>query len=136
MARSEAKIRADKKYRKKLKRFVVELHEDEMEEVNRIKKEYSLTGKQLIRIGIDQIKHEQRIIPHARKLYAQCESFREVRKLSGLTQAKFSEIFHVPKRTIEGWDMEKTGITPYQLEMIKYILIHEGIINTKKAEED
>ena len=135
MPRSEAKIRADKKYKATLKRFVVEVHPDEMEEINDAKEKYSLSGKQLIRCALEQLHHERDIIPRAKKLYDKCTTFREVRALSGLTQMKFSEIFHIPKRTIEAWDTEKATMPPYQLELIKYFLVHEGIINTKKTEE-
>ena len=135
MPRSEAKARADKKYKATLKRFVVEVHPDEMEEINNAKKKYGLSGKQLIRCALEQLHLERETIAYAKKLYDKCATFKEVRALSGLTQMKFSEIFHIPRRTIQDWEAGTNKIAPYQLELIKYFLIHEGIINTKKTEE-
>lgn len=128
MPRSEAKIRADKKYKEKIKRLPIDLRIDEFDEVTDVKNKYNLTNKQLIRIAVDDIRLEREIRPYARKAYAEAETFRDVRALSGLTQAKFSDLFHIPLRTVEAWDVGKTTITPYQLDMIKYILINEGII--------
>lgn len=128
MPRSEAQIRADKKYREKVKRLVIDLRDDDFNEINDVKNKYNLTNKQLIRIAVDDIRLEREIRPYARKAYAEAKTFREVRALSGLTQAKFSDLFHIPKRTIEDWDSGKRAIAPYQLDMIKYILINEGIV--------
>lgn len=135
MPRSEAQRAADKKYRSKMKRFVVEVTEDDMNLITETKERFGLSNRQLIYCGIDYARHQKSLIPHAKKLYDKCTTFREVRALSGLTQMKFSEIFHIPRRTIQDWEAGANKISPYQLELIKYFLVHEGIINTKKTEE-
>lgn len=51
--------------------------------------------------------------------------FRSLRKLSGLTQAKFSEKYGIPRRTIEEWDRQTRTAPPYLLEFILCDVIEE-----------
>ena len=135
MPRSEAKIAADKKYREKLKRWGADLYIEEAEAVDEIRKKHGLTCRNFILGAAYQLQHERETIPRIKKKYDKCETFKEVRALSGLTQARFSEIFKIPRRTIQDWEAGTNKIAPYLLDMIKYVLVHEGIISTKKTEE-
>ena len=135
MPRSEAKKAADKRYKETLSRFVVELKKEELEELNAVRKRHNLTGRNFLLGSAYQLVHERETIPRIKKKYDKCETFKEVRALSGLTQARFSEIFKIPRRTIQDWEAGTNKIAPYLLDMIKYVLVHECIINTKKTEE-
>lgn len=55
-------------------------------------------------------------------------TFKELRKLSEMTQKAFSEYFGIPRRTIEDWETGKRKCTPYLLDLMKYKLEKEGII--------
>ena len=59
--------------------------------------------------------------------------FKELRRLSGMTQKAFGEYFGIPQRNIEDWERGIAKCKPYLLELMKYKLEHEGII--KKAGE-
>lgn len=54
--------------------------------------------------------------------------FKELRKLSGMTQVQFSEYFEIPKRTIEEWDRSANKCAPYLLKLMEYKLRKENII--------
>ena len=54
--------------------------------------------------------------------------FRELRKLSGMTQNAFSEYFGIPKRTIEEWDRGGRKCPSYLLDLMLYKLEKEGVI--------
>lgn len=48
---------------------------------------------------------------------------KEIRLLTGLTQAKFAEKYHIPKRTIESWEMESENgrkCNDYILELLEF----------------
>lgn len=45
-------------------------------------------------------------------------SIREIRKVTGLTQAEFAEKFHIPKRSIENWESGKRKCPEY----VNYLL--------------
>lgn len=55
-------------------------------------------------------------------------TFAELRTLSGMTQAQFSEHFNIPKRTIENWESGVRTPPDYVLELIEYNLRKENII--------
>lgn len=55
-------------------------------------------------------------------------TFKELRKLSGMTQKAFSEYFGIPRRTIEDWETEKRKCSPYLLDLMQYKLEKENII--------
>ena len=44
---------------------------------------------------------------------------KEIRSLTGLSQAKFSEIYHIPKRTIEDWENDRRKAPVYVLELLE-----------------
>lgn len=51
--------------------------------------------------------------------------FKELRKLSGMTQKAFAEYFEIPKRTIESWDMGERKCPEYLLKLMEYKLVNE-----------
>lgn len=59
------------------------------------------------------------------------KSFKELRKMSGMTQKAFSEYFGIPKRTIEDWDSGRNKCADYILDMMYYQLKNEGMILKK-----
>ena len=50
---------------------------------------------------------------------------KELRSLTGLTQAKFSEKYHIPKRTIEDWESDKRTPPEYVIELLEYRITNE-----------
>ncbi|MBQ6441048.1 MAG: helix-turn-helix domain-containing protein [Lachnospiraceae bacterium] len=48
-------------------------------------------------------------------------NIREIRKRTGLSQAKFGEAYHIPKRTIEDWETGKRIPPVYVVEMLERI---------------
>ena len=60
-------------------------------------------------------------------------TFRELRKMSGMTQKVFSAYFGIPSRTIEYWDVERSHCSDYLLDLMYYKLVKEGIIKTDKS---
>ncbi len=56
-------------------------------------------------------------------------TIKELRKASGMTQQQFSDYFNIPKRTIENWEGEKRKCPEYLLELMKYKLEKEGVID-------
>lgn len=135
MPRSEAQIRADKKHKEKLKRWSADLYIEDAEATDEIRKRHGYSRRDFLLDAAERLRFERDTVPYIKKKYAQCNTFREVRKLSGLTQAMFSELLHIPIGTVQAWDTEKREISPYQLELIKYFLANEGVINEKKTEE-
>lgn len=55
-------------------------------------------------------------------------NFKELRKLSGMTQKEFAKYFGIPVRNIEDWDRDIAKCKPYILELMLYKLKNEGII--------
>lgn len=47
---------------------------------------------------------------------------REIRELSGLTQAAFAEKYNIPKRTIENWEAEKRNAPDYVLDLLERVV--------------
>ena len=58
-------------------------------------------------------------------------NFRELRKMSGMTQKAFGEYFGIPVRNIEDWDRNAAKCKPYIVELMLYKLKNEGIIRDK-----
>ena len=55
-------------------------------------------------------------------------TFKELRKLSGMTQKAFSEYFGIPKRTVEDWERGASNCADYLLDLMRYKLENEGFI--------
>lgn len=61
-------------------------------------------------------------------------TIKSLREASGMTQKAFAEYFGIPKRTVENWEGEKNQCPVYLLELMKYKLKKEGIINIEPRE--
>lgn len=55
---------------------------------------------------------------------------KELRRLTGLTQAEFAEKLGCPLKTVQRWETRNEPL-PYVARLIEYYLLHEGIINDK-----
>ena len=55
-------------------------------------------------------------------------TIKEMRQAVGMTQQQFSELLHIPKRTIQDWEGEKSTPPVYIVELIEYYLRNENII--------
>ena len=55
-------------------------------------------------------------------------TFKELRKLSGMTQQTYADYFGIPKRTVENWDAEKYTPPQYVINLMEYKLRKEKII--------
>lgn len=47
-------------------------------------------------------------------------TIKEIRSLTGLTQEKFSEKYHIPKRTIGNWETGVNVPPEYVVELLEY----------------
>lgn len=52
-------------------------------------------------------------------------TIKEIRELTGLSQAKFAEKYHIPKRSIENWESETRQCPIYVVELLEYRVKHE-----------
>ena len=59
-------------------------------------------------------------------------TIKELRSASGMTQQQFSELLHIPKRSIENWESGARKCPDYVNELITYYLRHEGFIKEEK----
>ena len=55
-------------------------------------------------------------------------TFKELRRLSGMTQQRFSEYFGIPKRTVEDWERGARKCPAYLMALMEYKLRKEEII--------
>lgn len=55
-------------------------------------------------------------------------SFKELRRLSGMSLKQFSDYFSIPYRTIQNWDAEVRQCPAYLLELMLYKLKNENHI--------
>jgi DNA-binding transcriptional regulator YiaG len=55
-------------------------------------------------------------------------TFKELRKLSGMTQKQFYEYFGIPRRTLENWEAGANKCPEYLLHLMEYKLKKENII--------
>ena len=65
--------------------------------------------------------------------------FKELRKLSGMTQKEFSEYFGMSKRAVEEWDRGARKCPEYLMNLMEYKLRkekHGQWVREKTAEED
>lgn len=47
------------------------------------------------------------------------DQIKEIRQLSGLSQAKFSVKYGIPKRTIESWEMGERECPEYLINLLR-----------------
>lgn len=45
---------------------------------------------------------------------------KEIRALTGLSQAKFAKAYNIPLATVEFWEMEKRVPTDYLIELLEF----------------
>jgi putative transcriptional regulator len=55
-------------------------------------------------------------------------NIREMRKQTGLSQAKFGALLHIPYRTLQDWEYGKSHCPDYVTELIEYKLKNEKLI--------
>lgn len=55
-------------------------------------------------------------------------TIRDMRIASGMSQASFAEYLNIPRRTIQEWEGNRRTPPAYVVELIRYKLVHEGII--------
>ena len=77
---------------------------------------YLLINEQLYKVGI-------------------CMSIKEIRVLTGLSQAKFANKFGIPVRTVQKWEIGQCKPPPYIPTMILKILEYEGVIDEKRVDK-
>jgi len=56
-------------------------------------------------------------------------TIKEMRLLTGMSQAKFGEYFGIPKRTIENWEANINKCPAYLIDLIEYKLKKENLIS-------
>lgn len=59
-------------------------------------------------------------------------NIKELRKKTGLTQARFAELLNIPKRSIENWEGGKNKPPKYLVKLIDYFLTHEKVYKTNE----
>ena len=55
--------------------------------------------------------------------------FKELREASGMNKTQFAEYFGIPYRTIQNWELDVRQCPEYLLELMRYKLEKENIIN-------
>ncbi len=60
-------------------------------------------------------------------------TIKELRQLSGMTQKAFAEYFKVSKRAVENWEGGQRQCPEYLLDLMKYKLTKEKIIEKEEA---
>lgn len=61
------------------------------------------------------------------KNYLFKNEIKEIRKMTGMSQKKFSEETGIPKRTIENWESGNNKCPKYTIKLIKYYVDKELI---------
>ena len=82
--------------------------------------EISLITLEGINIDIDKPEDKEK---KARRLtdYA----FRLIREESGMSRKEFSEWLNIPYRTMQEWELGRSSMPPYVLELIEYKVRNE-----------
>lgn len=52
--------------------------------------------------------------------WAVAEEIKEIRRLAGLSQQKFSEMYDIPCRTVENWESKKSSPPIYVVELLRF----------------
>lgn len=61
-------------------------------------------------------------------------TIKEIRLMTGLSQASFAKAYNIPKRTIESWEMGVRTPPAYVLELLARV-VKEDVKNEKKETE-
>jgi DNA-binding transcriptional regulator YiaG len=56
------------------------------------------------------------------------KTFKELRKVSGMSRTQFCEYFGIPYRTVQDWELGNRKCPEYLLGLMEYKLKHEGMI--------
>lgn len=57
------------------------------------------------------------------------DKIKEIRKMTGLSQAKFAEKYSIPRRTIENWESGKTSPPPYVITLLETVVKYNSSEN-------
>lgn len=57
------------------------------------------------------------------------DKIKDIRKMTGLSQAKFAEKYSIPRRTIENWESEKTSPPPYVITLLETVVKYNSSEN-------
>lgn len=49
-------------------------------------------------------------------------TIREIRSITGLSQAKFAEKYEIPKRTLEKWEQREHKAPPYIIKLLERVV--------------
>ena len=60
-------------------------------------------------------------------------TIKEIRALTGLSQAKFSEKYEIPKRTIENWEGEQREPPAYVIKLLERVVKEDFPIEQKQG---
>lgn len=61
-------------------------------------------------------------------------TFKELREQSGMNMMKFAQYFGINYRTVQRWEYGERKCPEYLLNLLKYKLQHEGLIQEVNAE--
>ena len=53
------------------------------------------------------------------------DKIKEIRKMTGLSQAKFAARYEIPKRTIENWQTGKTEPPEYVYKLLLRVVVED-----------
>lgn len=53
------------------------------------------------------------------------DKIKEIRKMTGLSQAKFAARYEIPKRTIENWETGKTEPPEYVYKLLLRVVVED-----------
>lgn len=60
------------------------------------------------------------------------KTIQDIRKSTGLSQAKFCEMLNIPAPTLKKWEQGQRECPPYVVELIAYRVEHDPIFEQKK----
>ena len=52
-------------------------------------------------------------------------AIKKIRGISGLSQAKFAAFYHIPKRTIESWEMGERECPDYVIQLLRRAVLED-----------
>ena len=52
-------------------------------------------------------------------------TIKEIRAMTGLSQANFAKKYNIPKRTIESWEAGDRNPPPYVIELLERVIRYE-----------
>ncbi len=58
----------------------------------------------------------------------QLKTIKEIRQSTGLSQQKFCDLLHIPKRTLQDWEQGLRQCPEYVVDLITYRVAHDQSI--------